>query len=435
MRINYIKINSFLVSILPITLIFSIFISDLIISLTSLCFLIYVIKKNKLSIFNSLDFKIFFIFYLLLIFSSLNSNYVNYSFFKTLPYLRFGVFMIVIKYLVLSDKQFLKYLFNSTLLAYFILFVGLALQISGFEYLYKHVNGFRYSSFFKDELILGSYLIKTLPIFLTLFFFFDYKKKYCFILIFFTLVMIFFSGERSTYIQLGVFLFFLIFFTQLIKSKVDKLKIIILFLLFLLISLFSFPKVKFQLITKTAYQLSLIKPDKDYVEFDLGNKTHVAVAREKYFIPLKYYLMFSTGIKIFKDQPFFGSGTKTFRIACKNKKYYLKENYPAFIDKPDNYYEGYTGVDGCSSHPHNYYIQLLAETGILTFFILISLFFYFFAMFFKSQIIYKKIFYLSFFIQLMPLAFSGSFFSNFINIIFYLYLGLSNIKKNNELNK
>ena len=83
--------------------------------------------------------------------------------------------------------------------------------------------------------------------------------------------------------------------------------------------------------------------------------------------------MFKTSINIFKDNYFFGAGVKSLGMNVKDK-YYIIENYSAFKDKPYDHYPGYTGIDGCSTHPHNYYFQLLSETGIFSFIIVILTF-------------------------------------------------------------
>ena len=56
---------------------------------------------------------------------------------------------------------------------------------------------------------------------------------------------------------------------------------------------------------------------------------------------------------MFKDKPLFGHGPKMFRVICADEKYA-------------------TGVTPCMTHPHNFYIQLLAETGIIGFLFLFS---------------------------------------------------------------
>ena len=82
--------------------------------------------------------------------------------------------------------------------------------------------------------------------------------------------------------------------------------------------------------------------------------------------------------KIFKDYPVFGTGVKGFRYLCRNKIYILENN------------------DGCSTHPHNTYIQILASNGIIGFSLIIFAFIYILREIFlckkklNSQIIFDK---------------------------------------------
>ena len=55
---------------------------------------------------------------------------------------------------------------------------------------------------------------------------------------------------------------------------------------------------------------------------------------------------FISAYRMFIDNPIFGHGPKTFRILCSHEDY----NYD---------------VNSCSTHPHNTYVQLLAETGLV----------------------------------------------------------------------
>lgn len=64
-----------------------------------------------------------------------------------------------------------------------------------------------------------------------------------------------------------------------------------------------------------------------------------------------------TALNMFLDKPILGHGPNMFRIKCLDSKYA-------------------TGVMPCNTHPHNFYVQLLAETGILGFSFLLGLFCY-----------------------------------------------------------
>ena len=122
-------------------------------------------------------------------------------------------------------------------------------------------------------------------------------------------------------------------------------------------------------------------------------------------------------LKIFEDNIFIGSGPKSFRLKCLEEKYKVTEF-------------------SCTTHPHNTYIQLLTETGIIGFlfifylFILLSfesvkLIYYKYFLHKNNKIISIKVFlYAYFLITLFPLAPSGNFFNNWLSIVYYMPLGL-----------
>ena len=123
---------------------------------------------------------------------------------------------------------------------------------------------------------------------------------------------------------------------------------------------------------------------------------------------------------ILGDNIFFGHGPKIFRILCKEKKY--ESSIP--------------WAPACSTHPHNTYIQLLAETGIIgTFPVSIILFFIVYIFFRQGLQIYifskqpayisdaKICLYTAVLITLWPLVPSGNFFVNWLNIIYFLPVG------------
>ena len=130
-----------------------------------------------------------------------------------------------------------------------------------------------------------------------------------------------------------------------------------------------------------------------------------------------HQLLFETGIKIYKENKIFGTGIKGFRNEC-SKKIYFKEN-------------------GCSTHPHNLYIQFLVELGLIGFLFLFVIFsIMFLVIFFRKKNFYffnlrNEIFnnenysiLIGLFVFIFPFKTHGSFFNNWLSICFYLQLGL-----------
>ena len=168
----------FLFSLLPLFLITGPFLSDLSISLISLLFLIYCFKEKKISYFRNKYFYFFLIFWIYLIINSLINNFNLDSLKISFFYFRYGVFVIAIISLLKFDEKFLKYFFYCIFLCFTILIIDGFIQYStGTNLLgWKNMHPTRISSFFGDELILGSYLSRLFPIFFGLSIFYLKKK-------------------------------------------------------------------------------------------------------------------------------------------------------------------------------------------------------------------------------------------------------------------
>ncbi len=119
---------------------------------------------------------------------------------------------------------------------------------------------------------------------------------------------------------------------------------------------------------------------------------------------------FLAAINIWLDKPLFGHGIKTFRELCSYEKYKT-------ISKMDEF--------RCSTHPHNFYFELLAETGIVS---LIFLIFAFLIILKKSNIIknkYSGFYFIILVLIIWPLGTTGSFFNNHNAGIFWFIISLS----------
>ena len=114
--------------------------------------------------------------------------------------------------------------------------------------------------------------------------------------------------------------------------------------------------------------------------------------------------------EIGKTNYILGSGIKTFRYECSNDKY---------ISDIVNHSASYR----CATHPHNIYFELFSETGLLGLFIFLYLHYLIFkkALRIKNHDI-KIITMLIFLILYFPLQTTGSYFSTFNGIFYFINL-------------
>ena len=136
-------------------------------------------------------------------------------------------------------------------------------------------------------------------------------------------------------------------------------------------------------------------------------------------------IVYITAIDTWLDKPIIGSGIKSFRVKCL-KKLYLPNRI-------------------CESHPHNYYLEILNDSGVVGALLLILAISYLLIKKFRNHLNFKikydsnnLMFYaifLSLIIELFPLKSSGSFFSTsnaaFIFFLIGLLLNIDHIFKKN----
>ena len=424
---NQISILSFLsCTIIPL-LITGPFLPDLLLSLLSLWFLYYCFANKLYYVFKNKFFYLFSAFCLFCIFSSLLSDNVLLSFESSLFYFRIGIFCILISYLIDKNKKILDYFFYSLIISFS------ALIIYAFiEYFFQlNEHPVRISSLFGDELILGSYLSRLLPLLIGLFFLrrnknFIYKQLFI-IFVVCTYITVFLSGERSAFFYVNLSLLFILFFIR--PNFKSILTIIIIFSSLFLVFYLSTSKIKTGDHLLNRYTKNVISSmnlevffKKKILQTDQNIKKDRIV-----FFTTGHETLYRTAFNMFLDRPIIGHGPKMFRVKCEDPK------YAEIVGTSDR------GISSCMTHPHNFYIQLLAETGLIGFSFLFFLFIYLVflsTIFLYYNLIKKEKIYSRYqicilaclLITVWPLVPNGNFFNNYLMIIYSLPLGF--LKKN-----
>ena len=419
------KIIYFLIIVLPITLVSGPFLSDLSISIISILF-IYISLKNKLYFYyKNIYSKIFGLFFIILLLTSIFSIDPFVSLKKTIFFFRFWIFTLAVWYIFsLKKEKLLNLLITTFTIVFIILIIDGYIQFFLKENIFGWpIQGSRVSSLFKDELILGSYLSRLLPVYFALLVFTKFeKKKYKYFLFFIIFVGIetltFLSGERVAFFFVNASSIMLIFTMQ--NYKVFRICSIIMSVILILLLINIYPKSTDRIVDKTINQLGFEKiiENNNGVELTDVDKSK----QKKYIFSLEHQNHYVSSIRMFKDNIFTGIGPRMFRYMCPLEEYNIWE--------------------GCSTHPHNTYVQLLTETGIIGFafgfiiflIIFISIIKHFFYKSLKNRIIYNdfQLCLLSaIMISIWPFVPTGGFFNNWLNIIYFFPVGffLSSLTK------
>ena len=404
---------------MPVLLITGPFLSDLGLSLVAILFLINSIKNNLKKYYDNYYFKFFILFCFILILSSLFSKNTLISLKNSLFYFRFGIFSLCFWYLLDKNEKLIKYLFISIFFCYSSLIVdGYIQYIFGKNLFgYELYSQYRVSSFFGSELILGSYLARLFPILFGLFIFLNSQKKNKSLLLFITLIfilsegLILLSGERLALLFMNLSAVYLILMLK--DYRTYRIWTYLASLALIIVLIIVFPNSKERLIDKTIYDLTRNSDDKIYI----FSKPHTD--------------MYIAAYKIFLDNKILGVGPRQFRNTCgffplgkKNKN----GRYDTYRYKVSSY--------SCETHPHNTYLELLSEAGIFAFLVVAGLFIlicYFSIKHFVLKLFRDKKVIINDFevcllsamiISLWPFSPSGSFFNNWMSIVYYFPVGM-----------
>ena len=434
----------------------SFIIGSLIVNLNLLlfcCLGIFYLRSKILSYKYDFFIKIIFLFFLLVFFSTSLSvaktiyfeGYNNVDLdrlTKSILFFRFFLFLIIV---------YLLSKFNILNFKHFFLTAALSSILVSSDIIYQHIFGhniiglksaeWRNSGFFGDELVAGGY-IERFSFFSILFTIFVFKNKNYVKFISTVIVIcvlgigIFLSGNRMPFILFLFGIFVILLFNLKIKKilfvSLVSLSILLKFIIssseshkyYITNSYYSFYDNFIDLVTlrsqfgipqwidKDIKKLGEDR-DKNYVELLKVEQKK----KEESFGPKVYYYnehnnnhhkrVFATAIYTWRANKIFGNGIKSFREDCQKLK------RPDISVAEDIFRT-------CSNHPHNYYFEILTETGIVGLFIASTIALMFVVFIFKNlrfakQISIESLILLSAIISLiletLPLRSTGSLFT------------------------
>lgn len=260
---------------------------------------------------------------------------------STLPFCRFFIFAAAIAFWLFKDSKTQKPLFLSLILCIAVVSLDAIFQyIFGFDFFGNtpvnnstYVRLVNFAGKQSIGITLASISFLSVAHFIDLFN--DTKSTYkhkaisiIFILIAFLAVML--SGERTAFLMM-----ILGYAILLWKVKIYK-KLLML-----------------KIVAVAALGLIAIITTNSMV---LERQVKKSIQEIENFESSSYGRIFHTGIELFKQNPIFGIGSKHFQSECDK------------MANPDSYYY-------CSTHPHNIYIQMLTEFGIVGFVLFIFILF------------------------------------------------------------
>jgi O-antigen ligase len=422
------KFFSLLISLIPLSFIAGNLVINLNISLIIVFSLIFFWKDVFKIEYFFLD-KLIFSYFILILITGIYNDYnlfINFNEFssfrgsyattlKSFLFLRYFLLYIILRYLI--EKNLVNFKIFFIVCAFTSIFVSLDIfyqLLSG-----KDIFGYKLNPNFRklggpfgDEYIAGGFIqrFSLFAFFIYPIFYKKFKKMNFYIIpIFMTifLVGIILSGNRMPLI-LFILTLSLVFIFEIKEKK--KFFPLILLGLFTFLIIFNFnTKVK-----------------TNFKEFYITLSRIVAVPIENN--NNEHSVLIPTGVPyLYEFISFYDTWlqNKTIGGGIKNFNFYCHDGPKKKIDIE------------CNLHPHNYYLEILTETGLIGFFIVLIIFIkslhqsfykkYFLAPSHNNKIIIPFIF--LFFVEIFPIKSTGSFFTtgnaSYIFLILAILIGLS----------
>jgi len=490
------NISVFLLLVFPACLVIGPFAAEISMNLIVVFFLIDIFKNKNFSIFRNKFMLFFFLFYFYIILNSFFSNYSANIFFSNIFYIRYVFFIFAVVNLLSINKKLNLLFYKFLLLTIFLVVLDGFIQFFFKSNIlgYQQVRADRISGLFGDKLILGSYLSRIFPLMVGLFFYNLelLKLKYkviSSILIILSFILIAISGDRSPFIVSSIFLF--IIFILISAKKIFKILGFLVFLVLTTLIFFKFPILLERHYNQTVQHVNFkLKNDNLFSGLRYYSETYQTAFKAfydkkifghgarsfRYFCSDKKYettredkeqlfllvlatdqnqeiildtFNLSEGKEVKKGELLF-----SYFLEGKLRNYYAEKSFKVIsftvkssdigkiIDENKIINISYL-INGCTTHPHNFYLQILSETGIVGFFFIFGLFLYcimkiwrnfYFRAFHRKVMLtnFQICLLMGFILTLLPIIPNGNFFNNWLSMINFLPVGfyISSLKRN-----
>jgi O-antigen ligase len=320
----------------------------------------------------------------------------------------------------------IKYFFVTSLFTTVFLSINIISQhIYGVDLFGIHPFEERYNSIFGSEAIAGGYIQKFSTFALLSIFLLNLNETKKKIIVFFLINLlgtsIILTNDRMPFLIFTFILFFILFFLKK-DRKFFFLNIISLLLIFLF--LFNNYSVTYKryLLLKNEFNYERIKNSLINItnKFNKNNKMTLEVnaynnVEQKIKFTVGYISIYNAAIHLWYKNPIIGTGVKSFSSEC--------------VKLPPD-----LNNISCSTHPHNIYLEIIVNQGILGILAFVFLIIFIFKEYYTEYKIINKnhknltlyIFFASIlFVELLPFRSYGSIFQTVNGSIFWIILAIT----------